>query len=65
MSVLYGCYCLHRCRHILTSREEILALRSSATPQLRTCSEQPPPTPPTSYGILDIEGAIRHAMDNR
>ena len=32
-SVLCSCYRLHRCRQILTSGEEILALRSSATSQ--------------------------------
>ena len=48
-SVLCGCCRSHRCRQIPTSGEEILALRSSATSQNRTCSYQPPPpTPPTS-----------------
>ena len=33
-SVLCGCFRLHRCRQNLISREEVLALRSSATPHL-------------------------------
>ena len=43
-SVFYGCCCIHRCRHILTSREEILSLRRSVS----TYSEQVPPTTPTN-----------------
>ena len=58
-SVLCGCCCLYRCRRILTSGEEIMALRSSAILQHRICYWQPPPTPPISLGMFDMKCAMR------
>ena len=52
ISILCGCYRLHRCHQILTSRKEILALHSSATSQHRLLATTTNATDVITDGML-------------